>query len=145
MLTVRTLTLLAVRFSKSVVLGCPLCQRGFNGLFLCFVLGVEGVENEAIKRGNHGFTARRVRLDTVGIVWTFVRRIVLLSISSKRFFPLGAFVWVCQLGIRLLGDLTEDRRVTLLRFGRWEGVGILHDISVGATVARAVNDTLALG
>ena len=70
---------------------------------------------------------------------------MLFGIRREVLLPFGTFVWISQFGIRLFGYLSENGGVALLRFGRRKRVGILHDVSVGPAVARAVDDTLILG
>ncbi len=76
---------------------------------------------------------------------TLIRRIVFLGICRKGFFPLGTLHRIRHLSMHLLGDLTKKRGIALLRFGRWEFVGMRNDISMGAPIAGAINDLLVLG
>lgn len=106
---------------------------------------MEDVENVTVKRGNDWFASRRIRQMVIRGCGTLIRRIVFLGICRKGFFPLGTLHRIRHLSMHLLGDLTKKRGIALLRFGRWEFVGMRNDISMGAPIAGAINDLLVLG
>lgn len=106
---------------------------------------MERVKNVAVERGDNWFAARRIRQMVIRRSRTFIRRIALLSICRKGFFPLGTLHSVRHLSMHLLGDLTKKRRIAFLRLGRRQFVGMGDYIRMSAPIAGAVNDLLVLG